>query len=184
MLNVQSAEKDIMKTRLGSISLLAISFVLLAWPVEAQVTCGPPSPPAHSAGCLSRLLSYYTNQAIYSGDCKASTLPRGVETIVARATANPFSAYSWDSGWTGEMVLSNPSSTTATTFKLTEYIGGFTGTGSSQSLSISAGDTIVVPFSRLATIISPSDDEVLKVTITPAKNLTCRKVSYYTWEHD
>jgi hypothetical protein len=82
------------------------------------------------------------------------------------------------------VVLRNPSRTTATTFMMTEYIGGFRGTGSTQPLKILAGDTIVVPFSRVAVVIPSSDSELLKITITPVKSLTCQNVSYYTWEHD
>ena len=172
------------KTWIASICGLLIASVLCAAPARAQGTCGPASPPAHAAGCLSRVMSYYTNQAIYSGKCSASTLHKGVESVVALTTAYPFSPNAWDSGWTGEMVLKNPSKKTATTFKLTEYIGGFQGTGSTQPLKILPGDTIVVPFSRAAIIVPSSNSEILKVTITPAKPLTCEKVSYYTWEHD
>ena len=163
---------------------LVILFLLCNAPAYAQGTCGPPSPPSHAAGCLPAVLSYYTNQVIYSGKCKASTLRKGVETVVAQLTARPFSANPWDSGWTGEMVLKNSSSNKATTFKLTEYIGGFRGSGSTQPLMIMPGDTIVVPFSRGAIVLPSSDSEVLEVTITPTKNLTCEEVSYYTWEHD
>ncbi len=82
------------------------------------------------------------------------------------------------------MVLTNPSSTTATTFMLATYAGGFVGIGSNQPLTILAGDTIVVPFARLFPGISPSGNMVFEVTVTPAANLTCQTVNYYTWEHD
>lgn len=187
MLKVETNGKGIMlakKIWIASICGLLFASVSCAAPALAQGTCGPPSPPSHAAGCLPKVMSYYTNQAIYSGNCRASTLHKGVETVVAQTTAYPFSSNLWDSGWTGEMVLKNPSKKTATTFKLTEYIGGFQGTGSTQPLKILPGDTIVVPFSRAAITLPSSDSETLEVTITPAKSLTCQKVSYYTWEHD
>jgi len=165
------------KIRMALISGLVVFSLVFAYrPAEAQ-SC--PFPP-----CLSYNLSYYTNQRIYSGNCKKSKLPRAVETTVAATTDYPFSSNPWDSGWTGEMVLHNPNSSKASTFKLTTYQGGFVGIGASESLTILAGDTIVVPFTRVAIVLPSTDSERLEVTITPAAKLTCQTVSYYTWEHD
>jgi hypothetical protein len=184
MLNIERSGEIVMlpkKIRMVLTFGLVISSLLLAWrPAEATGPCGPPG----SAGCLSSYLNYYTNQVISSGNCNASSLPSGVATTVAVATDYPFSSNSWNAGWTGEMVLTNPSSTTATTFKLATYAGGFVGIGSNQSLTILAGDTIVVPFTRIFPGINPSSNMVFEVTVTPAANLTCQTVSYYTWEHD
>jgi hypothetical protein len=148
----------------------------------AQAQSGPCSE-WNPSNCLGYYLSYYTNQVVYSGSCNASTLPSDVATTVAGTTIYPFSSNPWDGGLTGEMVLTNPSTTQATTFQLA-ITGGYQFVASNVALTILAGDTIVVPFTSLLNKIPSSDSNTFEVTITPAANLTCQTVSFYTWAHD